>query len=74
MEMRLCNILKTTNVTNFTKAIQKSSYRVLLVTSKWKTLKQSVYFLKAVEFCSTFDIQIGIILAIFLEKLQNHTF
>ena len=74
MEMRLCNIFKTTNFTNFTKAIRKSSYRVLLVTSKWKTLKQSVYFLKAVEFCSTFDIQIGIILAIFLEMLQNHTF
>ena len=60
METRLSNIFKTTNVTNFTKAILKSSYRVLQVTSKWKTLKQPVYVLKTVEFCSTFDIQIDI--------------
>ena len=58
IETRLSNIYKTTNVTNFTKAILKSSYRVLQVTSKWKTLKQPVYFWKAVEFFSTFDIQI----------------
>ena len=44
------------------------------VTSKQKTLKQPVYFLKVVEFCSTFDIQIDITLAIFREKLQDHTF
>ena len=74
METRLSNIFKTTNVTNLTKVIQESSYRVLQVTSKQKTLKQSVYFLKAVEFCPTFDIQIDITLAIFREKLQNHTF
>ena len=74
IETRLSNILKTTNVMNFTKAILKSSYRVLQVTFKQKTLKQPVYFLKAVEFCSTFDIQIDITLAIFREKLQNHTF
>ena len=29
---------------------------------------------KAVEFCSTFDIQIDITLAIFWEKLQYHPF
>ena len=29
MESRLSNIFKTTNVTNFNKAILKSSYRVL---------------------------------------------
>ena len=74
METRLPNIFKTTNVTNLTKVIQESSYRVLQVTSKQKTLKQPVYFLKAVEFCPTFDIQIDITLAIFWEKLQNHTF
>ena len=74
METRLSNIFKTTNVTNLTKVIQESSYRVLQVTSKQKTLKQPVYFLKAVEFCSTFDIQIDITLAIFREKLQNYTF
>ena len=74
METRLFNIFKTTNVTNSTKVIQESSYRVLQVTSKQKTLKQPVYFLKAVEFCPTFDIQIDITLAIFWEKLQNHTF
>ena len=34
METRLPNIFKTTNVTNLTKVIQESSYRVLQVTSK----------------------------------------
>ena len=71
MEARLPNIFKTTNVTNLTMVIQESPYRVLQVTSKYKTLKQPVYFLKAVEFCSTFDIQIDISLTIFREKLQN---
>ena len=74
METRLSNIFKTTNVTNLTKVILESSYRVLQVTSKWKTLKQPVYFLKTVRFCPTFDIQIDITLAIFWEKLQNRTF
>ena len=71
METRLSNIFKATNVTNLTKVIQESSYRVLQVTSKQKTLKQHVYFLKAVEFCPTFDIQIDIM---FRKKLQDHTF
>ena len=74
METRLSNIFKTTNVANLEKVIQESPYRVLQVTSKSKTLKQPIYFLKAVEFCPTFDIQIDITLAIFREKLQNHTF
>ena len=74
METRLSNIFKTTNVTNLNKVIQESSYRVLKVTSKQKTLKQPVYFLKTVEFFSTFNIQIAITLAIFWEKLQNYTF
>ena len=74
METRLSNIFKTTNATNLTKVILESSYRVLQVTFKWKTLKQPVYFLKAVELCPTFDIQIDITLAIFPEKLQIHTF
>ena len=39
MEKRLSNIFKTTNVTKFTKAILKSSYRVLQVKSKYKTRK-----------------------------------
>ena len=51
----MSSIFKTTNVTNLAKVILKSSYRVLQVTFKWKTLKQPVYFLKAVEFCSTFE-------------------
>ena len=72
MKTRLSTIFKTTNVTNFVKAILKSSYRVPKVTLKYKTLKQPVYFLNAVEFCPTFDIQIDITLAIFREKLQNH--
>ena len=51
---RFSNIFKTTNVTNFTKAILKSSYRVQKVAFKYKTLKQPVYVLKAVKFCCTF--------------------
>ena len=47
---------------------------ILPVTSKWKTLKQPVYFLKAIEFWPTFDIRVDITLAISQEKLQNHTF
>ena len=74
METRLFNIFKTTNVMSLTKVFQQNSYRVLQVTSKWKTLKQPVYFLKAVEFWPTFDIHVDITLAIFQEKLQNHTF
>ena len=65
METRLSNIFKTANITNLTNVIQESSYRVLQVTSKQKTLKQPVYFLKEVEFCPTFDIQLDITLAIF---------
>ena len=50
MEERLSNIFKTRNVTKLTKAILKSPYRVLQVTSKLKTQQHSVYFLRAVEF------------------------
>ena len=49
-------------------------YRVPQVTFKWKTLKQSVYFLKAVEFCPTFETQSNVTLAIFWKKLQNYIF
>ena len=73
MENRLSNIFKTTNVTKLTKDNLKSSYRDLQVTSKWKTLKPRVYFLRAVEFWPTSDIQISITLAIFWEKLLNYT-
>ena len=74
MEKRLFNILKTRNVTKLTKAILKNFDRVLLVTLKWKTLKEPTYFLRAVEFWSTFDIQICITLAILWGKLLNYTF
>ena len=69
MEKRLSNIFKTTNVRKMTKAILKSSYRVLKAASKWLHL-----FLRAVEFWPTFDIQISITLAIFWEKLHKNTF
>ena len=69
----MSNMFKTTTSQIWQRSFKKS-YRVLQVTSKSKTQKQSVYFLKAVEFCPTFDIQIDITLAIFREKLQNHTF
>ena len=72
METRLSNI--STNVTKLTKIITESSYIVLQVTFKWKTLKQLVHILKAVEFWPTFDIQIDITLSMFWEKLQNCTF
>ena len=71
MEMRLSNIFKTTNVPKLTKAILESSYRVLQVTYKQKTLKKPVHFLRDVVFCPTSDIQIDINLAILL---QNYTF
>ena len=72
MRNRLSNIVKSTNVMNLAKVIQETSYIILQVTFKWKTLKQ--LFSKAVEFCPTFDIQIDIFLAIVREKLQNYTF
>ena len=74
MEKRLSDIFKSANVTKLTKAILKSSYRFLHVRSKWKTLRQLVYFLKAIEFWPTFDIQMNITLATFWEKLENYTF
>ena len=43
METRLSNIFKTTNVTYLTKVILERSYKVLQVTSKWKTLKRSLF-------------------------------
>ena len=54
--------------------ILESLYFALKVTSKWQTLKQTVYFLRAVEFWPTFNIQIDITLVRFWEKLQNHAF
>ena len=74
METRLPNTFKTTNLTYLTKVIQESSYRVLEVTSKQKTLKKPVYFIKTLEFRPTFDIQIDITLAIFWKTQQNVAF
>ena len=71
MEMRLSNIFKTKNVRKLTKVILVSSYSVLKVTSKRKTLKQPVYFLKTVEFWPTFDIQSDMTLAISWENLLS---
>ena len=73
-ETKLYNIFKTTNVTNFTKVVLESSYRVPQVTFKRKTLKQPVFFLEAVVFCPTFDIHIDVTLAIFWEMLQSNTY
>ena len=47
MEKRLLNIFTTANITKLIKSILESSYKVLQVTFKWKSLKQSVYFFKA---------------------------
>ena len=56
MKMRLSNIFKTTNANKSTKVILENSYRALQVLSKWKTLKNPIYFLNTVEFWRTFDI------------------
>ena len=69
--MRLSGIFKTKIVTNLTKVILESSYRVLQAKFKWKTLKQLLYFLKAIEFCPTFDIQIDWTLDIFWEAHRS---
>ena len=50
MEKRLLNIFKITNVSKLIKAVLKISYTVLEINSKWKTLKEPTYFLRAVEF------------------------
>ena len=68
METRLSNTFKTTNVTKLTKAILESSYRVLQVMPKWKTLNGLVYFSRAVE-----NIQIDITLAMFGKKFGETT-
>ena len=73
METRFSNNFKTKNVMKLTKAILKSSYRVLQITFKWKMLKRFVLLLRAVELRATFDIQIDISLAIVWGKLQNCT-
>ena len=67
----ISNIFKTSNVTNLTKAILKGSYRFLQVTSKWKTRKTSVYFLRAAEFWPTLDIQISINFSYTLGKVAK---
>ena len=72
IEMRLFNIFKNTKVMKLTKVILENSFRVLQVTSKWKTLKQLVYFLKTFGVLLTF--KLTYILTKFWEMLQNHTF
>ena len=56
------------------KVILENSFRVLKVTSKWKTLEQPVYFLRAVDFWPTFDIQIDITFGYILEKIAKLRF
>ena len=64
-----------TNVTELKKVILKSSYRVLQVTSKSKTLKPPVYFLRTVELYPTFDIQISIKVAKLKSfKIRQHSY
>ena len=68
MKTRLSNIFKTAKVTKLKNAILESSYRVQQVASKWKMLELLVYFLMAIKFWVTFDIQVYITLAIFQKK------
>ena len=72
MEKRLSNIFETTKFTKLTKSILKSYYRVLQVTNG--RIKETCLFLRAAEFCPTFDIRISIALVIFWETFQNYTF
>ena len=74
MEIRLTNILNTTKVMKLAKAILETSYTVLQVTSKWKTLNQSIDLLRAVKFWATFDIQINITWLHFGKSCQTTTF
>ena len=74
METRLYNNFKTKEVTNLTKPILKRSYKVLLETIFFVTLRQPVLFLWIVEFFATFNLLIDITLVIFQDKLQNNIF
>ena len=50
MEMRLSNILKTTNATKFIKTILESTCKAVLGTYKLGALMRSVFLLREVEF------------------------
>ena len=74
METRLYRIFKSKKATNWTKSILESSYKFLLGTILFVTLKRPVHFLWAIEFLATFNLKIDITMALFLGKLQNNTF
>ena len=70
METRLSN--KTAKAMKLTKeTILESSYKFLQVKSKYKTLKRSVYILRAFEFWASFDIQIDITLPVFWKRVMK---
>ena len=73
METRLSNIFKTTNVTNFTKDILKS-YKSSISYIQIENTKTTRLLFKGSWNLPYFDTQIDITLAVFWEKLQNHTF
>ena len=50
MKTRLLNISKTTNATNFTKTILRSSYKVLLGRCNLTAPKRHIFLLRALEF------------------------
>ena len=68
---RDCPVSSKMQILRSCKVILENSFRVLKVTSKWKTLKQPVYFLRAVYFWPTFDIQIDITFGYILEKIAK---
>ena len=74
MEIRLTNILNTRKVTKLAKTILETSYTVLQVTSKWKTLNQSIDLLRAFKFWARFDIQINITWLHYGKSRQTTTF
>ena len=53
-EKRLCNIFKTANIKTLIKTILESPYKFLLTSWKKDTLRQPIYFSRAVQFLRCF--------------------
>ena len=62
METRLYNIFKSKNTTRLAKPILKSSYKVLLETILFVTLRRPVHFVWVIEFLATSQFNCGNIL------------
>ena len=72
--MRLHNIFKTANVTNLTKVIKESSYRILQVTSKQKTLKQPSTFQRQLNFALLLTFKLTLLWLYFRKSCKTTLF